>query len=113
MMGTARRVVVGVVAFGVMTGGAAGQGKQAFQVVNHSGHVIVTLNVSPQGSNRWGPDILGREVLANNEQASVTFDNSEDECVWDIRVTFDDQTMNDERGINLCEISEVEFTPPN
>ena len=76
-----------------------------------TGHVIVTLNVSPSSSNQWGPDILGREVLANGEDAEVTFDRDEDHCNYDIRVTYDDGTANDERGINLCEITEVEFTP--
>lgn len=85
--------------------------RQDFAVINHSGHVIVTLNVSPSSSNRWGPDLLGREVLANGEQAMMSFDKEEDHCLFDIRVTFDDGTANDERGVNLCEVSEVEFTP--
>ena len=73
--------------------------------------MIVTLNVSPSSSSQWGPDILGREVLANGEDAEVTFDRDEDHCNYDIRVTYDDGTANDERGINLCETTEVEFTP--
>ena len=73
--------------------------------------MIVTLNVSPSSSNQWGPDILGREVLAIGEDAEVTFDRDEDHCNYDIRVTYDDGTANDERGINLCETTEVEFTP--
>lgn len=84
--------------------------RQDFTVVNSSGHVIVTLNVSPSRSNRWGPDILGSEVLANGEEASVSFDNDEDQCLFDIRVTYDDGTANDERGVNLCEVSTVEFS---
>ena len=50
-------------------------------------------------------------MLANGEDAEVTFDRDEDHCNYDIRVTYDDGTANDERGINLCEITEVEFTP--
>lgn len=84
--------------------------QQDFTVTNHTGHVIVTLQVSPADSTHWGPDILGREVLADGEKANVTFPRTEDQCVWDIRVTYDDRTENDERGINLCETTEVEFT---
>ena len=87
--------------------------RQDFTVINRTGHVIVTMNVSPSSSSRWGQDILGREVLANGEQAAVSFDNDEDQCVFDIRVTYDDGTANDERGVNLCEVSTVEFTPPS
>ena len=92
---------------------AAWAAPQDFTLKNSTGHVIVTLNVSPSNSDRWGPDILGREVLADGEQAEVTFDRTESQCEFDIRVTYDDGTENDERGINLCETSEVEFTPSN
>ena len=89
---------------------AAWAAAQDFTIHNHTGHVIVTLNVSPSDSNRWGPDILGREVLGDGEATEVSFDRNEDQCVWDIRVTYDDGTENDERGINLCETTDVTFT---
>lgn len=92
------------------TATAAWAAAQDFTITNHTGHTIVTLNVSPNSSNQWGPDILGRDTLANGEQAEVSFDRDEDHCIWDIRVTYDDGTENDERGINLCETTEVEFT---
>lgn len=95
------------------TATAAWAAPQDFTVTNSTGHVIVTLNVSRSDSTRWGPDILGREVLADGEQASVTFDRDEDQCLWDIRVTYDDNTENDLRGVNLCQTTEVEFTPSN
>jgi hypothetical protein len=89
---------------------AAWAAAQDFTIHNNTGHVIVTLNVSPNASNEWGPDILGRDVLANGESAEVSFDRSEDHCRWDIRVTYDDGTENDERNINLCETTDVTFT---
>jgi hypothetical protein len=89
---------------------AAFAAQQDFTVTNHTGHVIVTLNVSPNNDDHWGPDILGRDVLANGEQAAVTFDRNEDQCSWDIKVTYDDGTNNDLRAVNLCETTEVEFT---
>lgn len=84
---------------------------QDFTLTNSTGHVIVTLNVAPADSDRWGPDILGREVLGDGEQAEITFDRDEEQCEWDVRVTYDDGTENDERGFNLCETTELEFTP--
>jgi hypothetical protein len=94
----------------VFTATAAWAAAQDFTINNHTGHVIVTLNVSPTSSNQWGPDILGRDVLADGESAEVSFDRDEDHCIWDIRVTYDDGTENDERGINLCETTDVTFT---
>jgi len=89
---------------------AAYAAQQDFTVTNHTGHIIVTLNVSPHTDDHWGPDILGREILADGEEAEVSFDRDEEQCSWDIKVTYDDGTNNDLRGINLCEVSEVEFT---
>ena len=42
---------------------------QDFTIVNHTGHVVMTLNVSATGDDEWGPDILGVDVLANGESA--------------------------------------------
>lgn len=92
------------------TASAAWAAAQDFTIHNNTGHVITTLNVSPTSSNQWGPDILGRDVLASGESAEVSFDRDEDHCIWDIRVTYDDGTENDERGINLCETTDVTFT---
>jgi hypothetical protein len=80
---------------------------QDFTITNNTGYVVVTLNVSPSQEIRWGPDILGREVLANGEQAQVTFDRDEGICLWDIRVTYDDGDTGDWRQVNLCETSEI------
>ncbi len=90
---------------------AAYAAAQDFTIHNNSGHTVVTLNVSPTSSNQWGPDILGRDVLANGESAQVTFDRNEDQCIWDIRATYNDGDSGDWRGINLCETTDVSLTP--
>jgi hypothetical protein len=107
-----KSLFAGVVAIAAVTATPAlAFAPQDFTVTNSTGHVIVTLNVSPNDDNRWGPDILGREILPSGQQAEVTFDRNEDQCVWDIRVTYDDGTENDLRDVNLCETTDVEFTP--
>lgn len=83
---------------------------QDFTIVNHTGHSVLTLNVSPSASNQWGPDILGVEVLHNGESGHVSFDPDEDHCMYDIRVTYDDGDTGDWRHINLCQTSEIELT---
>jgi hypothetical protein len=89
---------------------AAFAAQQDFTITNHTGHTIVTLNVSPNNDDHWGPDILGRDVLNNGEQAEISFDRNEEQCSWDIKATYDDGTANDLRAVNLCETTEVEFT---
>lgn len=89
---------------------AAGQAQQNFSVVNNTGHTVMTLNVSPSNEDAWGPDILGSNVLANGQTASVTFPRGEAQCQWDIRATYDDGDTTDARGVNLCQVATVTLT---
>ena len=86
---------------------AAYAAQQDFTIVNDTGQVIMTLNVSPSDENQWGPDILGADVLATGERAEVSFDRAEERCEWDIRVTYQDGDTGAWAGINLCETSTV------
>lgn len=87
-----------------------GAARQNFTVVNNTGHVVVTLNVSPSSETRWGPDILGRDVLGNGESADITFDRDESICLWDVRATYDDGDTTDMRQVNLCQVGTVTLT---
>lgn len=89
---------------------AGDQTNQNFTLVNNTGHIVATLNVSPTGDDQWGPDILGRDVLANGESAQITFPRGETQCQWDIRATYDDGDTTDARGVNLCELTTVTLT---
>ena len=93
-------------------GGAAptasvGTARQNFSVVNATGHIVATLNVSPTSESEWGPDILGRDVLQPGQTASVVFDRAEQQCNYDIRATYDDNDTTDVRNVNLCQVGTV------
>ena len=87
-----------------------GTARQNFSVVNATGHTVVTLHVSPASQETWGEDILGRDTLANGQTAQVIFDRAETQCIYDIRVTYDDSDTDEERGVNLCQTATVRLT---
>ena len=89
---------------------AAYAAQQDFRIVNNTGQAIMTLNVSPTTEDSWGPDILGVDILAAEEQADISFDNDTEECLWDIRVTYEDGNVGAWQGINLCETVLVELS---
>lgn len=89
---------------------AGDQTNQNFTINNQTGHTVRTLNVSPSNEDSWGPDILGANVLADGESASVTFPRAETQCQWDIRATYDDGDTTDVRGVNLCATTTVNLT---
>lgn len=94
-----------IAATGLATAAIAGQ--QDFTITNHTGQAIMTLNVSPSDEQSWGPDILGVDVLAAGEEAQISFDNDEDRCEWDIRVTYEDGDTGAWGNVNLCETTNV------
>lgn len=86
---------------------SVGTARQNFSVVNGTGHVVMTLNVSPTSEDEWGPDILGSDVLRAGQTAAVTFDRAETQCNYDIRATYDDGDTTDMRNVNLCRVGTV------
>lgn len=90
---------------------AAAGSQQDFTIVNNTGRTLMTLNVSASDQNEWGPDILGADTLADGGSGQVTFARGNEQCLWDLRATFDDGQTGDWRGVNLCETSTVTLTP--
>lgn len=90
---------------------AAFAAQQDLTIVNNSGYDVITLNVSPTSEDSWGSDILGVDILPNGDSVEVTFDRDEDECTWDIRVSYEDGDSGNWRGINLCETATFTLTP--
>lgn len=93
-----------------MAASAAYAAIQDFTIHNSTGQAILTLNVSPSDSNDWGPDILGVDILAAGESADISFDMDEEQCEWDIRVTYEDGGVGDWRGIDLCSTTDINLT---
>jgi hypothetical protein len=86
-----------------------GTARQNFSVVNATGHVVMTLNVSPTSESEWGPDILGRHVLQTGDTGQVVFDRAESQCNYDLRVTYDDGDTSEMRNLNLCTTATVQL----
>jgi hypothetical protein len=79
-----------------------------FTLYNETSKSIYYLYVSPARSDRWGPDILGRDVLTSGEYTRITFpdQSSDSPCIYDVKVVFKDKTTSVDRH-NLCEIDSI------
>jgi hypothetical protein len=98
----------GVVALGALSATQVAAGQQDFVVVNVTGYTISELYVSPTRASSWEEDILGRDVLPNGDRTEITFSRSEDTCMWDLKVVYqDDNSTAEWAAINLCEVSVV------
>ncbi len=86
---------------------AALAGDQDFTVDNATGVDIHQLYVSPHSTNDWEEDILGQDVLPAGDSVEIAFSRSEDEEMWDLRVTDSDGNAIVWENLNLLEISNV------
>jgi hypothetical protein len=86
---------------------AHAQGRQDFALVNRTGYQIDEVYVGPTSSPNWGRDLLGQNVLANNQVFNVRFGAATSECMWDIKVVYNDGDTSEFRRVNLCQVSRV------
>jgi hypothetical protein len=105
-----RRTLLAAVAAATFTGGAAlpalAEGRQDFALVNRTGYQIDEIYVGASSSS-WGRDLLGNSVLRNNQVFNVRFNADTRECMWDIKVVYNDRDTSEFRRVNLCQISKV------
>ena len=78
------------------------QAQQDFTVVNKTGLAIANLFVSPAETNNWEEDVLGVDVLQNDEQVDIQFHPSEESCLWDIKIIDEEGDSVEWYKIDLC-----------
>lgn len=88
-------------------GSRAAAVRRDFTIVNSTGQAVTRLDVSPPNENRWGEDILARDMLGDGESARIGFARGEAQCRWDMRVTYRNGETGEWRGIDLCETATV------
>lgn len=65
---------------------AARQSRLDFTLKNSTGLTIQEVYVSPDESDDWEEDVLGRDVLKNGESVDIEFARSEKSCDWDLKI---------------------------
>ncbi|MGG5810460.1 hypothetical protein [Falsiroseomonas sp. CW058] len=88
-------------------GSVQAQGQQDFTLVNRTGYQINEIYVGPSSSPNWGRDLLGANVLPNGRTFDIRFPGGSRECLWDIKVVYDDGDQSQFMRANLCSISRI------
>ena len=88
-------------------GSADAQGTQnpSFNLVNHASAAIKELYVTPAGDERWGRNRL-REPLRAGSSFAVRR-RIDGNCIFDIRVVYADNRIEDRRGVDSCKVDDV------
>jgi len=87
---------------------SADQDRQV-RVVNDTGHVISEFHASNVSQNEWGDDILGVDELEDGKSVVIDFDDGTGHCKFDFKVVFDDGSVLERNGINVCAIDSYNY----
>ncbi|WP_291298972.1 Tat pathway signal protein [Elioraea sp.] len=79
-----------------------------FRLVNRSGRTITEVYVSSSQQQSWGPDRLGQNVLGAGQSMVVNLPR-DGNCVFDLRVVYDNNTATERRQVNTCNVTEITF----
>lgn len=80
-----------------------------FILTNDTGRVIKTIELSPAGAGSWEANRFDAEdparsaTIAAGARRTIKFDKAEDQCRYDMRATFADDSVAVFAGINVCE----------
>lgn len=88
-------------------GSFAQRGSQDLIIVNKTGVVIAALYATPHNSDDWGEDILGADLLANNDELGIVFSRKETAQLWDIRIEDSDGAFIEWEKINIRAVSTI------
>jgi len=83
-----------------------------FTLVNRTGYTISSIYVAPTTQREWGENIMGKDLLNDDEQVDISFDGNETVKKWDIYVTWDGYESDEDVfwiGFDLSKISEIEL----
>ena len=77
-------------------------------VINRGQRIVVELFASPADVDDWGDERLNGEQVLPGKQTRLRLGASR-ECNWDVKVTYDDRSTEENRDFNVCRLRQVSF----
>ncbi len=100
-------LVIGALTIGFGSAKAA-EAKQDFTLVNKTGYEIKSVFVSPNKSDDWEEDVLGKDTFADGDKWDIKFHRAATTCKWDLKVVYsDDNSSAVWTNIDLCSVEKI------
>lgn len=80
-----------------------------FTLTNNSEYTIDEFYVSLPGVKGWGDDILGKDVLEGGQSATITLNNADGVCEYDLKAVDEGEEEHIVESLNVCEAPNVTF----
>lgn len=88
----------------------AAEPNPSFNLVNHAGQPIRALHLSPAGHATFGSRNWLAGPLPPGNKVAIRLP-ADGNCVFDLRATFADNSVEDRRLVNTCNAEDVVFAP--
>ena len=88
---------------------AEGSANLDFIIVNRTGQTIIALSISPKGEESWTDNLLASREVPPDERAAAVFSRDLEECLWDVRATYQGGHRQSWPRIDLCDTIRVEL----
>ena len=93
------------------TGPPATAFDRRIELANGMRMAIVEVYAAPAGTERWGQDLLGDDVLPPGGTVLLSLPEG-NSCWRDLRSVFDDGTSLTRRSINICQMPRYAISYP-
>jgi hypothetical protein len=80
------------------------------RIHNETGLVLYKFQSTNSGAKRWGSDVMGSSTLDSGAAMTLNFDNKHDYCEFDFRAVFEDGSVLEKAGVNVCETGDYYYT---
>ena len=77
-----------------------------FVLNNASSFDIAGFYTSPANVEDWQEDVLGEDIMAAGTSANVTIADGSDQCVYDMKFVFEDESEFVREDVDLCSLGE-------
>ena len=78
-----------------------------FTLHNATGKVLKEVYVGPTSSEEWGSDIMGKDVVGEDESVKITFHPKATAKHWDLKIVFQDGTSSVWTNFDLTTIDDI------
>jgi len=87
---------------------AAGPPALAFErnieLTNNTRMAIVEIQIARVGTERWGTDLLGDDILLPAQSLIVEIEDAKGSCRFDFKTVFDDGASLIRRDVDVCAV---------
>ena len=78
--------------------------ERSIELTNNTRMAIVEIQIARVGTERWGTDLLGDDILLPAQSLIVEIEDAKGSCRFDFKTVFDDGVSLIRRDVDVCAV---------